>query len=352
MTLPRINLDHFFALCDDTGIFQHGVHGIPDPKEGYCTDDVARAIIFLCRHPFPPAGSRATTVLLRCVSFLNFANQPDGTFHNFLSYDRRWCDMIGSEDCQGRGIWAAATAREAPPLNQAARGAAAEIFQRSAPRIARFRSPRALAFAMLGCTQIQDSDLARDMLRHGADFLVRLFKHTARTGWQWFEEIITYCNARMPQALYAAYDTLENEEYLDVAERSLRFLTSVMFDGNRLEIPGNRGWLKAGQRKPAFDQQPVEAGTMVEALCRAFRTTGCTEHLDRAAHALMWYHGNNRLGIALIDPATGACCDALMPAGVNRNQGAEAVLSYLLARSEYDATLSLAAGASFEVPVA
>jgi hypothetical protein len=352
VTPSQINLDHFFTLCDDTAVFQHGVHGIPDPKEGYCTDDVARAIIFLCRYPSVPAGSRTTEILLRCVSFLNFANLPDGTFHNFLSYDRRWRDKIGSEDSQGRGIWAAGTARGTAVLNDAARGAASEIFQRSAPRIAGFRSPRAFSFAMLGCAQVPRVDLAQDMLRHGADFLVRLFKDASHPGWQWFESIITYCNGRLPQALYAAYSVLNNEEYLDVAERSLRFLVSVMFDRNRLEVPGNRGWLKDGGRKAAFDQQPVEAGTMVEALCGAFRATGCSEYLERAAQALAWYHGNNRLGLALIDPATGACCDALVPSGVNRNQGAEAVLSYLLARYEYDATVSLPAVASFQKPVA
>jgi hypothetical protein len=348
MSFTRIKLDHFFTLCDDTGVFQHGLHGIPNPKEGYCTDDVGRAIVFLCKYPFLPGGSRATEVLSRCVSFLHFANRADGTFHNFLSYDRQWRDNVGSEDSQGRAIWAAGTACRASILNAAARSAAEEIFRRSAGRIAGFRSPRACSFGMLGCAEARDIDLAQDMLRHGATFLLELFGRASHHGWNWFERSVTYCNARMPQALLLAYDVLKNEEYLYVAQKSLRFLIEVMFDHDVLEPPGNNGWLEEGGTKAAFDQQPVEAGTMAEALCCAFRITGSAEYLDRAAQALMWYHGKNRLGLPVVDPATGACLDGLMPRGLNKNQGAEAVLSYLLARAEYDTVSPVLARAPTE----
>ena len=339
MNFPQIKLQHFFSLCDDTGLFQHAHYSVPNRKKGYSTDDVARAIVFLCNHCSVQDNPRAMKILSVCVSFLHFANRPDGAFHNFLSYNRRWVDRTGSEDSHGRAIWAAGTASRASALDAAARNAAEEIFRNSAGRIVRFRSPRSRSFGMLGCAPARDIDVAQDMLREGGNFLVRLFKDTARKGWQWFEPYLTYCNARIPHALYLAYDVFENEEYLDVAEESMRFLINVMFEEDMLDVPGNHAWFEAGGTKSTFDQQPVEAGTMVEALVCAFHVTRSGEYLDRAAQALEWYHGKNRIGRALIDPSTGACYDGLMPSGVNKNQGAEAVLSYLLARTEYDAAI-------------
>jgi len=337
MYFPQVKLDHFFALCDDTGVFQHAIHRVPNRRQGYCTDDMARALVFLCQSRSAQEDPRATEVLSLCVSFLHFASRPDGTFHNFLSYDRQWQDKVGSEDSQGRAIWAIGAACTAQILGEAARDAAGEIFQRSAGRISRFASPRSCSFGMLGCAHAPNTPLARDMLREGADSLVALFKGASNGDWRWFEPYLTYCNARMPHALFRAYDLLGDQEYCDVAEESMRFLIRVMFEDDMLDPPGNHAWFEAGGRKSPFDQQPVEAGTMAEALVCAFRSTASMEYLGRAKQALMWYHGKNRVGAALIDPATGGCYDGLTPSGVNKNQGAESVLSYLLAREEYDA---------------
>lgn len=340
MNLPRVKLEHFLNLCDDTGVFQHALHRIPNRKEGYCTDDVARAIVFLCRRLPVQQDPRATRVLSMCMSFLHFAGRPDGAFHNFLSYDRRWQDEVGSEDSQGRAIWAAGAACTARVLGESARAAAEELFRKSAARIAAFISPRSCSFAMLGCALAHDIDPARGMLKKGGDFLTALFKDVANNNWRWFEPYLTYCNARIPEALFQACHVLKNQEYRDVAEQAMQFLIEVMFDGDMLDLPGNHGWFEAGGRKSAFDQQPVEAGTMAEALVCAYRVTGSSEYLERARQALMWYHGKNRVGAILIDPATGGCYDGLTPTGVNKNQGAEAALSYLLARAEYDAAAS------------
>jgi len=342
MTLPPIKFDHLLTLCDDTGVFQHAAYGVPNRNEGYCTDDVARAIVFLCKYGPARCNPRLMDALRCCLSFLHFANRPDGTFHNFLLYERTWKDAVGSEDSQGRALWAAGTASRSAALTAAGRRAAEEVFRRSVGKMALFRSPRSASFGMLGCAEAADIDIAQDMLRVGADLLLRRFEADAHGGWHWFERYLTYCNARIPHALYMAYNVLRNEEYLAVAERSLQFLVGVMFERHTLSVPGNHAWYEAGGRKSEFDQQPVEAGTMVEALSCAYRTTGNREYLRRAEQALMWYHGRNRLGEPLIDPETGACYDGLMPSGINRNQGAEAVLSYLLARCEYESALRTA----------
>jgi len=337
MNLPAVNLRHFFSLCDDTGLLQHAHYSVPNRKKGYCTDDVARAIVFLCDYSPVHNDPRAMEALSVCVSFLHFALRADGAFHNFLSYNRRWSDKAGSEDCQGRAIWAAGTASRAGVLDTATRTASEELFRTSAGRMLRFRSPRSRSFGMLGCAKARDIQLSQDMLAEGGNFLVRLFKDTSHNNWRWFEPYLTYCNARIPHALYLAYDVLKDQEYLEVAEQSIRFLIDVMFEDQMLDVPGNHAWFEADGPKSPFDQQPVEAGTMVEALVCAFRVTGSPEYLERAARAIMWYHGNNRLAQPLIEPSTGACYDGLIPSGVNKNQGAEAVLSYLLARAAYDA---------------
>jgi len=337
---PDINLEHFFTLCDDTGLFQHATHGVPNRKEGYCTDDVARAIIFLCKYPLANSNPHAIRSLATCLSFLHFASTPEGLFHNFLSFDRHWLDDAGSEDSHGRAMWALGTASNCQLLTEASRGAAVDIFSRGLLKLRAVSAPRSFSFGMLGCAEAPNLDQSRIVLGEGGSFLTRIFRQAATSDWQWFERDLTYCNARICHSLYAAYSVLKHEEFLDVAERSMRFLIGAIFDNGILGTPGNTAWYKAGGPKSPFDQQPVEAGCTAEALLAAYRVTGNQEYLDYATRALMWYHGANRLGMNLVDETTGACYDGLQPTGVNRNQGAEALLSYLLARVEYDRIVS------------
>jgi hypothetical protein len=46
--------------------------------------------------------------------------------------------------------------------------------------------------------------------------------------------------------------------------------------------------------------------------------------------AFAWFLGANRLGVSLYDFATGGCCDGMGVAEVNRNQGAESTICFLL----------------------
>ena len=50
--------------------------------------------------------------------------------------------------------------------------------------------------------------------------------------------------------------------------------------------------------------------------------------------AFAWFHGENDLGVALVDLGTGSCRDGLHPDRANENRGGESVVSYLLALSD------------------
>jgi len=96
LRLPMIRLDHLFAMCDDTGLFQHALHSIPDRAHGYCVDDNARALILavdLAQAGVPVAANALGDVF---AAFLQHAWNPAlGRFRNFLGFDRQWREEAG-----------------------------------------------------------------------------------------------------------------------------------------------------------------------------------------------------------------------------------------------------------------
>ena len=106
--LPELKLNHLSRMTDSTGVFQHAIFSVPNFSEGYCTDDNARALILavlLGELREEPEALR--TLATTCAAFLHHAFDPETKrFHNHMSFDRRWLDDQGSEDCQGRALWA------------------------------------------------------------------------------------------------------------------------------------------------------------------------------------------------------------------------------------------------------
>ena len=43
----EISLKHLQRITDDTGLIQHCIHSVPRREEGYCSDDNARALVFV-----------------------------------------------------------------------------------------------------------------------------------------------------------------------------------------------------------------------------------------------------------------------------------------------------------------
>jgi len=347
--LPEIDLSHVRAMTDDTGILQHASFSIPRYTDGYCTDDNARALLLMTlveeEGSETPLAVRA--LASRYLAFVNHAlDEETGRFRNFLSYARTFRDEPGSDDCHGRALWAlgAVVGRSAEPGRQ---GLGAELFHRALPAAATLTSPRAWAYALLGIDEylraFRGDSGVESMGAKLAQRLLERFHHTQTPEWQWFEDRLTYCNARLSQALLLSGTWMRDDEMKRVGERTLEWLCAHEFaaDGSFAPVGSNGFHLRGGTRA-AFDQQPVEASAMISACLDAHRVTGTSRWTDRARRAFEWFLGQNSLRTPVFDAATGGCRDGLHVDRVNQNQGAESTLSFLVAVAEMRAADRLA----------
>ncbi len=333
--MPEMRIAHFLSLCDDTGMIQHAVHSVPDRSHGYCVDDNARALLFSCALSNSGETQLPETMTTRFAAFIQHAWNPDSRrFRNFMSYDRRWLEESGSEDSHGRTLWALAEyARE--DTDPSRRRWAAALFRTALPAVQEFSSPRAWAFSLLGldayCTLVGEDLFANRMRRLLADRLMSLFSATETKDWVWFEDLLAYDNARLPQALIQTGLTTQTRPYVEVGLRSLRWLMSLQTTSSGCFRPvGTKSFGRLRQKPEAFDQQPVEASATISACLAAWRAEGGAEWPTGAMRAFGWFLGENDLQTTLIDPETGRCSDGLHPDRPNENKGAESVLSYLL----------------------
>ena len=275
------------------------------------------------------------SITARFAAFIQHAWNPDTRrFRNFMSYDRRWLEEQGSEDSHGRTLWALAECA-AKDIDPSRRRWAAALFKTALPVVEEFSSPRAWAFSLLGldayCTLAGGDVLANRLRRLLADRLMSLFSATETKDWVWFEDLLAYDNARLPQALIQTGLTTHTPPYVEVGLRSLRWLISLQTTSSGYFRPvGTKSFGQARQKPEAFDQQPVEASATISACLAAWRADDGAEWPIEAIRAFDWFLGENDLQTALIDPETGSCSDGLHPDRSNENKGAESVLSYLL----------------------
>lgn len=339
--LPEIGLSHIRAMTDDTGILQHAIFNIPRYGDGYCLDDNARALLLMTRLDDEGVDERDVVRPLhaRYLAFVSHAFDRDsGRFRNFLSYDRRWLEPCGSEDSHGRALWALGTVvgRATDPGRHSLAG---DLFHAAMPAVLAFTSPRAWAFALLGIEEYLRAfhgDSAVAALRvELADRLHGLLRRTSRVDWPWFEDSLTYCNARMPQALIAAGAGTGRSDLLAAGLQTLAWLVSVQVsaDGHFAAI-GSNGFYQRDGIHARFDQQPIEASATLSACLEAHRATGDPRWTEHGRRAFAWFLGENHLQQWLVDAATGGCRDGLHEDRLNQNQGAEATLSFLLALHE------------------
>ncbi len=220
-----------------------------------------------------------------------------------------------------------------------------ELLERAKNKIPLLSSPRAMAFCIIGLSQLNKGDF--HLLRQLADNLAALYRTVSGGGWYWFEEYVTYCNAALPQAMLLSYKVLGKKAYLHIGLESLNFLSERLLRDGRLILVGNHGWWHKGQDPAVFDQQPVDAAHLVNAHLEAYKLTGQTDHYLRAQKCFSWFEGENNLGLSLLDPNSGGCFDGLTAENINKNQGAESLLAYLeanLSLSEADAKKQEATG--------
>lgn len=323
-TLPK--LDHLIRLTDSTGIIQHAICSLPDLKTGYTTDDNARALTVALDLWELTEDPRALALAQTYLSFLAYTQRPDGLWHNFIAYDRTPLERKGSPDSFGRVL--AALAPVAANQDELRLGrVAAELLTRAKGQIPNLTSPRAMAFTMIGISQLGKEYY--QPLRTLADRLATLYLETAGEGWYWFENYVTYCNGVLPEAMLCAYRALGKSLYRQIGLESLNFLSDQLFQSGKLKLVGNQGWWQRGSEPAPFDEQPIDAAHLLTAHLTAYQLTGHTEHRLRAQRCLAWFEGENSLGLSLYDPVSCGCYDGLTEREVNLNQGAESILALL-----------------------
>ncbi len=336
--LPAVNLLHLSRMTDHTGLLQHARYTIPDYDHGYTTDDNARALTLTTT--LGELGELPTQdveeLSMRYLAFLSFAFNKDARrFRNFLAYDhRRWLEDIGSEDSHGRAVWAlgAASSRLKSSDLQVM---AADLLCQALPAVEGLSSIRAWAHTLLGLANAMEGPYVPPGV-HGVAMqlgkrLYDLYLAHTTENWRWFENHLTYANARLPQALLVIGNKLDQKEWVDAAITSLTWLCELQCADKDYFVPiGSNGFFHKDGERARFDQQPVEACATVCACLDAFDATHDQRWYHEAERAFEWFLGNNDLNRSLYDPRTGGCRDGLHPDRVNQNQGAESTISFLL----------------------
>lgn len=348
--MPEVSLAHLRRMTDDVGMFQHARASIPNYAEGYTTDDNARALmVVVASQDFGPGETELRTLASRYLAFLNYAFIPNlGRFHNLMGYDRRWQDDCGSEDCHGRAVmsfgWLVNFSSDEGLVT-----AAMHLLQAALPAVETFTSPRAWAYVLLGLDhylrRFPGDSAARRMREVLAARLHGLYRATADDRWRWFEDTLSYANARLPHALIAAGKAMGREDMVADALVALNWLVdqTTAEDGHFVPIGAN-GWYRRDGIRARFPQQPIEAQTMIDACRAAYQATRDDKWWRQMVVTFEWFLGRNDLGLPLYDYTTAGCHDGLESDRVSLNQGAESTLAYLLARLTMGRTKLLIGG--------
>ncbi len=340
--LPKWRLDHLMRMTDSTGLLQHARFTLPNYADGYCTDDNARALLFTMYLEEmgldTPETRRAST---RYAALVNAAfDSQRRRFRNFLSFDRQWLEeeAVGSDDCFGRAVCAlgACIGRS---KQRSLQSWATEPFHSALMNSSELTYPRGWAGTLIGIHEylrrLSGDRLVNEVRETLTNRLIDLYQDTATDDWPWFEETLSYDNARLPHALILSGYWTSNAQATEIGLRSLAWLSELQRSprGNFRPI-GSNGFYRRGEQRADFDQQPIEALAMVSACVEAYRTTEDSRWLNEARLAFEWFLGRNDLGLELYDPSTGGCYDGLHEDRVNENQGAESTLAFLLSLAE------------------
>ena len=354
--LPELKLSHLSRMTDSTGIFQHAIFTVPNFSEGYSTDDNARAFILtVLLSELGEEPERVRTLATTYAAFLHHAfDLRVKRFHNHLSFDRRWLDEQGSEDCQGRALWALGVGVGRSPY-RSFQIMAGQLFALALPALTELTSPRAWAFGLIGIHEylcrLSGDSLVNQTRETLTSRLMELFERTAQPDWRWFQEDLTYDNAKLPHALILSGRATGQQAVLERGLQALRWLTELQIsEKGHFRSIGTNGFYRRGGMRANFDQQPIEAQAMVSACLEAYRATSDLWWYEQAQRAFDWFIGWNDLGLELYSPSTGGCRDGLHVDRVNRNQGAESTVAFLLSLAEMRLAQNMLT--SFKEPIA
>lgn len=333
LILPPFSLDHINRLTDDTGIIQHAKFGIPNLKEGYCLDDNSRALLMVLMAYRQMKDKRALELSPIYLSYIHYMQNNDGTFKNFLSFNRNFLDTVGSEDSFGRTIWALGYLMCYAP-NDAYLQTGKLVFFNASPYFEKLQSIRGIANTMIGiCYYLKTNpsdDSMTERLRNMAQRLVIHYKENETKEWKWFESLLAYDNGILPLSMLHAAKILNDKEINEVALNSMDFLTRHTLKDDYLSVIGNEKWYEREGERSVYAQQPIDAMAMVLMFHQAYQLTKDEEFINKLYTSFLWFLGENDLRMSLYDFETKGCCDGFENYGVNRNQGAESSLAYLI----------------------
>ncbi|TZG26222.1 glycosyltransferase family 4 protein [Sphingomonas montanisoli] len=331
----RANLGGVERMTDGTGMLQHSIFSVPDRNHGYCVDDNCRALMLMHRvegDPVPRADELAEVY----ASFVQHAwNGQEGRFRNFMGFDRGWLESVGSEDSFGRSIWSlGVTAAEA--RSSELRRWALHLFDQVAPHARALTSPRTMAFAILAADAMLDAYpghmQARGLIAAFTPKLAALVESASRPGWTWFEPVLGYDNARLPEALIRGGRRLGDAAMVAKGLATLRWIDDVQTNAQgQFRAVGTDSFGRSYVPPEPFDQQPLEAWAAIDAVLYAHTIDGDPRWIAAAERAFAWYLGDNDCGLPIALPDSGGCYDGLMRDRVNLNQGAESVLAFQFA---------------------
>lgn len=340
-----LKFDHLYALTDHNAVLQHAKYSIPAKREGYTVDDNARALVFAVRAQILWPSKQLSELQRTLLAFLLLMQDPSGRMHNLMDFSQKMTDKPSVGDHLGRSIWAAGTVMNST-LPAGMKNSARHIFDLALPHSIESTSPRTKAYTILGMAErIQsdpkDQNLATN-LKDLAHSLLELYNQNNGPDWEWFEGNLTYDNARLSQAMLATYVSLGDTTYLDVAQKSLRFLIKNTTISETFVPIGSNGWYPRGGKRALYDQQPIEAGGMIETAALAHNITNSRDYEKPIRQALAWFFGVNTNSAVVYDAATGACCDGVNQRGLNENQGSESTIAFLLAATTFIQTYAKA----------
>jgi glycosyltransferase involved in cell wall biosynthesis len=337
--LPKINLEHLKLMTTSTGIIQFSKINQPDIESGYTLDDNARALIAICMYYKSTEDKKSIPAIKKYLSFIKLCQQPAGDFQNYLNKADQFTAQnkdVNLEDSNGRAIWALGYVISLIGILPAEIISEADkILGKSIKYIDSMHSTRAMAFSIKGLYYYHTAIKSPENLVHIktlANRLVQMYKHESSAKWDWFEGYMTYANSILPEAMLYAWMMTGDSIYKKIAESSLKFLLSQIFNQNGIEVISNKSWMQKGQEPAQFGEQPIDVAYTIMTLSKFYDVLKDEEYRIKMVTAFNWFLGDNRLHQIIYNPCTGGCYDGLEESNVNLNQGAESTVSYLMAR--------------------
>ena len=320
-------------MTDKVGIFEHCINSSVNQFEGYCVDDNARALS-VCLKLNGKVKKTAQQLIPIYFSFLKRASDKKG-FHQDLNSDLRWKDDPKVEEGYGRAMTALAETIVLSEKEEQ-KSTAELIFDQQSTLIPTIKYPKVIAHVIIALSiriELMKSPHLINQLIELSDKLVKDYHNHSSKDWKWYEDLITYDNSRLALALFCAYQVTNKKNYLEIGKESLDFLIEKTYNNSQkvFSFIGNKGWYQRGKKPAVFDQQPIEAGSMVEACVKLYQIIKETKYQQLANTAFSWYSGQNILCLSLIDNLSGGIYDGLEIGSVNKNEGAESILSYIAA---------------------